>query len=100
MNQSVLGDGTTEDMSHNFNEKKVVDPEAFKMTTEQYILKLFGNKEPKRRKHQMVGFDAIRMISKMLHMQKKSLGLKLSGDQIISHVFDRSQMDKIISLRR
>lgn len=51
----------------------------------------------------MVGFDAIRIISKMLHMQHKSLGLKLSGDETISQTFNRNQLDndKIISnLRR
>jgi hypothetical protein len=42
-----------------------------------------------------MGFNAIRLITKMIHMQKKQLGLKLTGDQMMEKHVDRNNIKQI-----
>jgi len=77
-------DTTFNEESRKGEEKKDLKQEDVKsntLTAAQIIAKnLTHRPEEKQRKSQLVGFNTIRLITKIMHLQKEKLGLKLTGD--------------------
>lgn len=76
----------------------VIDTKQQKVTVMEIISKNLDQVQVKKRKHQMVGFNQIKLITKILHMQKKELGLSMTGDQVIEKQIKKNYIDQIYQL--
>ena len=97
--QSVAGETTANELS---TEKKPRDDTESKnqnLTAQQIIAKNLGRPEIKERKTQMVGFNTIKTITKIMHMQQKALGLKVTGDEMYEKQIDKNNSKQLQSYR-
>lgn len=71
-------------------DSKFDDTKATVITAAQIIAKNLNGTKPEEQKHksQLVGFDTIKLISKIMYLQKKNLGLKLTGDELLERKVD------------
>ena len=84
------------DEKENLNKKSDQhEPQSQNLTIQQIIQKSLGPQKKKARKHQMVGYNQIALITKMLHHQKEKLGVKLSGDFILEKQIEKSNIKQL-----
>lgn len=85
---------TLEQTKETKEEKKpIIESKVQKITAMEIIKKNLDQVQVNQRRHQMVGLNQIKLITKMIYLQKKELGLRLSGDQVIEKQVKKNYID-------